>query len=309
MELLANHLAIAIENARLYGEVRDRLAEVTGLQAASSALAEELLPERALRVIAQQALSLSSATTVSIELLRAGGEPGSRSPSMACARLAAMRVAVEDPWLARRSRRVGRRFCGRCLVMSPCEPKVAPRPSAPKRVAWRSRCAPQPHPARCPRTARNASTPARWFAGHLRQPGGDQPRQRPPVRRAAESTGRDGRSATPRDAAARGARLRPGPPLDLSAAAAADRRRRSRPRPGGRPAVSGDAHRCRTVRRRPARHPTPPKSFAAEALRSNRSQRSDDAQNDPRATTEPALGNTRTILSVPMKTSCARLGC
>src|SRR5439155_4047708 len=48
MELLANHVAIAIENARLYGEVRDRLAEVTGLQAASSALAEELYPERAL---------------------------------------------------------------------------------------------------------------------------------------------------------------------------------------------------------------------------------------------------------------------
>ena len=73
MELLANHVAIAIENARLYGEVRDRLAEVTGLQAASAALAEELLPERALRVLAQQALSLSGAATVSIELLGTAG--------------------------------------------------------------------------------------------------------------------------------------------------------------------------------------------------------------------------------------------
>jgi signal transduction histidine kinase len=73
MELLANHVAIAIENARLYGEVRDRLAEVSGLQAASAALAEELQPERALRVVADQALALSGATSVSIELLREGG--------------------------------------------------------------------------------------------------------------------------------------------------------------------------------------------------------------------------------------------
>src|SRR5206468_298908 len=73
MELLANHVAIAIENARLYGEVRDRLAEVTGLQAASTALAEELQPERALRVLAYQAQSLSGAATVSIELLQADG--------------------------------------------------------------------------------------------------------------------------------------------------------------------------------------------------------------------------------------------
>src|SRR5206468_2575053 len=61
------------ENARLYGEVRDRLAEVTGLQAASSALAEELQPERALQVLAEQAQTLSGAATVSIELLRVGG--------------------------------------------------------------------------------------------------------------------------------------------------------------------------------------------------------------------------------------------
>ena len=97
MELLANHLAIAIENARLYGEVRDRLAEVTGLQAASSALAEELLPERALRVIAQQALSLSGAATVSIELLRAHGRELEVQVAVGehALELAAMRVAVD----------------------------------------------------------------------------------------------------------------------------------------------------------------------------------------------------------------------
>ena len=96
MELLANHVAIAIENARLYGEVRDRLAEVTGLQAASTALAEELQPERALRVLAQQALSLSGAATVSIELLRPGGRELEVQVAVGehAVELAAMRVAV-----------------------------------------------------------------------------------------------------------------------------------------------------------------------------------------------------------------------
>ncbi len=50
-------------------------------------------------------------------------------------------------------------------------------------------------------------------------------------------------------------------------------------------------------------------SFAAEALRTNRSQRSDDAQNDPRGyKTSLILGNTRTILSVPMKTRQRTVG-
>ncbi|MDQ3810880.1 MAG: GAF domain-containing protein, partial [Chloroflexota bacterium] len=70
---LADQAALALENARLYRELHDRLAEVTGLQAASAALVEELQPERALRVVAQQALALSEAATVSIELLRPDG--------------------------------------------------------------------------------------------------------------------------------------------------------------------------------------------------------------------------------------------
>ena len=50
-------------------------------------------------------------------------------------------------------------------------------------------------------------------------------------------------------------------------------------------------------------------SFAAEALRTNRSQRSDDAQNDPRGYKKSlVLGNTRTILSVPMKTRQRTVG-
>src|SRR5262245_60770560 len=50
-------------------------------------------------------------------------------------------------------------------------------------------------------------------------------------------------------------------------------------------------------------------SFAAEALRTNRPQRSDDAQNDPRGYKYSlVLGNTRTILSVPMKTRQRSVG-
>src|ERR1051326_8869528 len=50
-------------------------------------------------------------------------------------------------------------------------------------------------------------------------------------------------------------------------------------------------------------------SFAAQALRTNRPQRSDDAQNDPRGYKHSlVLGNTRTILSVPMKTRLRTVG-
>jgi signal transduction histidine kinase len=50
-------------------------------------------------------------------------------------------------------------------------------------------------------------------------------------------------------------------------------------------------------------------SFAAEALRTNRPQRSNDAQNDPRGFRQSlVLGNTRTILSVPMKTRQRTVG-
>jgi signal transduction histidine kinase len=50
-------------------------------------------------------------------------------------------------------------------------------------------------------------------------------------------------------------------------------------------------------------------SFAAEALRTNHSQRSNDAQNDPRGYKKSlVLGNTRTILSVPMKTRQRTVG-
>ncbi|MDQ3811406.1 MAG: GAF domain-containing sensor histidine kinase, partial [Chloroflexota bacterium] len=50
-------------------------------------------------------------------------------------------------------------------------------------------------------------------------------------------------------------------------------------------------------------------SFAAESLRTNRPQRSDNAQNDPRGYKHSlVLGNTRTILSVPMKTRQRTVG-
>ena len=104
LSALAEQAALAIQNARLYGEVRDRLAEVTGLQAANAALVEELQPERALRTVAEQAKALSAAATVSIELLRPGG-PSSRyrSPLANAVDLAGVRVSVEASVSARPS--------------------------------------------------------------------------------------------------------------------------------------------------------------------------------------------------------------
>src|SRR5204862_5822578 len=94
---LARRVATACDTARLYSEVRDRLAEVTGLQAASTALAEELHPERALRALAEQALLLSGAATVSIELLRHNSRELEVQVAVGenAVELAAMRVAVE----------------------------------------------------------------------------------------------------------------------------------------------------------------------------------------------------------------------
>ncbi len=74
MELLANHVAIAIENARLYGEVRERLAEVTSLQRLGTVLLEEHDMDRVLLSICQQLLRLTDAGGVGLALLEEDGE-------------------------------------------------------------------------------------------------------------------------------------------------------------------------------------------------------------------------------------------
>jgi signal transduction histidine kinase len=317
MELLANHVAIAIENARLYGEVRDRLAEVTGLQAASAALAEELLPERALRVLAQQALSLSGAATVSIELLRTGGRELEVQVAVGehAVELASMRVAVEGS-LAGTAVATGRPQ----IVRSPStDGDTGERSTAAERTSARSLLvlplrargrtlgtlsAYTHHPdafharqvellATFAHQAAISLDNARLYGElHSRleemvglQRLGTLLLEEHDFDRVLQSICRQLQRLT--DAGGVGLALLEEDPRFLEM----------------RTVVGPSADALRG-----ARIPTEG-SFAAEALRTNRPQRSDDAQNDPRGYKQSLiLGNTRTILSVPMKTRQRTVG-
>jgi len=274
MELLANHVGIAIENARLYGEVRDRLAEVTGLQAASAALAEELLPERALRVLAQQALSLSGAATVSIELLGTAG------------RELELQVAVGEQPLDRASMRVlvlPLRARGRTLGTLSAYTHH-PEAFHARQVELLTTFANQ---------AAISLDNARLYGElHSRleemvglQRLGTLLLEEHDFDRVLQSICQQLQRLT--DAGGVGLALLEEDPRFLEM----------------RTVVGPSADVLRG-----ARIPTEG-SFAAEALRTNRSQRSDDAQNDPRGYKKSLiLGNTRTILSVPMKTRQRTVG-
>jgi signal transduction histidine kinase len=314
MELLANHLAIAIENARLYGEVRDRLAEVTGLQAASSALAEELLPERALRVIAQQALSLSGAATVSIELLR----PGERDLEVQVAvgehavELAAMRVAVEGS-LAGAAVSSGRPQILRAPFGDASASTAAERTEArsllvlPLRARGRTLgtlSAYTHHPnAFHTRQVELLATFANQAAISL-----DNARLYGELQsRLEEMVGLQ----------QLGTLLLEEHDFDRVLQSICQQLLRLTDAGGVGLALLEDDPRFLEMRTvvgpsadvlRGSRIPTEG-SFAAEALRTNQSQRSDDAQNDPRGYRKSlVLGNTRTILSVPMKTRLRTVG-
>ncbi|HEY0583651.1 MAG TPA: GAF domain-containing sensor histidine kinase, partial [Chloroflexota bacterium] len=300
MELLANHVAIAIENARLYGEVRDRLAEVTGLQAASTALAEELNPERALRVLAQQALALSGAATVSIELLRAGGRELEVQVAVGehAVELGAMRVPVEGSLAG--------------AAVSSGKPQVLRRDTQsllvlPLRARGRTLgtlSAYTHHPdafhsrqvellATFANQAAISLDNARLYGElHTRleemvglQRLGTLLLEEHDFDRVLQSICRQLQRLT--DAGGVGLALVEEDPRFLEM----------------RTVVGPSADVLRG-----ARIPTEG-SFAAEALRTNRYQMSDDAQNDPRGYKKSlVLGNTRTILSVPMKTRQRTVG-
>jgi signal transduction histidine kinase len=296
MELLAGHVAIALENARLYSEVRDRLAEVTGLQAASSALAEELHPERALRVLAEQALSLSGAATVSIELLR----PGERELEVQVAvgenavELAAMRVSVDGS------------LAGTAVATG--QPQVAPSQLV---LPLRAR-------------GRTLGT----LSAYTRGPDAIQVHQIELLATFASQ------AAVSLDNAQLYAELtsrleemvglqRLGTLLleehdfDRVLHSICLQLQRLTDAGGVGIALLEDDPRFLEMRTvvgpsadalRGARIPTEG-SFAAQALRTNRPQRSNDAQNDPRGYKHSlVLGNTRTILSVPMKTRQRTVG-
>jgi signal transduction histidine kinase len=296
MELLAGHVAIAFENARLYGELRDRLAEVTGLQAASSALAEELHPERALRVLAEQALSLSGAATVSIELLRPGGRELEVQVAVGenALKLAAMRVAVEgsvagtavetgQPQVAASQLVLPLRARGRTLGTLSAytgQPNAIHLRQVELLAAFASQAAISLDNAQlyAELTSRLEEMVGLQRLGTLLLEEHD-------FDRVLHSICRQLQRLT--DAGGVGIALLEEDPRFL------EMRTVVGPSAG---ALLG------------ARIPTDG-SFAAEALRSNRPQRSDDAQNDPRGYKHSlVLGNTRTILSVPMKTRMRTVG-
>jgi signal transduction histidine kinase len=296
MELLASHVAIALDNARLYGEVRDRLAEVTGLQAASTALAEELHPERALRVLAEQALTLSGAATVSIELLRPNGRQLEVQVAVGenAVELAAMRVDVEGSLAG--------------TAVSSGQPQIAPSQLVlPLRARGRTlgtltaytndteaiRLRQVELLATFASQAAISLDNAQLYAeltSRLEEMVGLQRLgtlllEEHDFDRVLHSICRQLQRLT--DAGGVGIALLEEDPRFLEM----------------RTVVGPSADALLG-----ARIPTDG-SFAAEALRTNRPQRSDDAQNDPRGYKHSlVLGNTRTILSVPMKTRQRTVG-
>jgi signal transduction histidine kinase len=296
MELLASHVAIALDNARLYGEVRDRLAEVTGLQAARTALAEELHPERALRVLAEQALSLSGAATVSIELLRATGRELEVQVAVGehAVQLAAKRVAVDgsvagtavasgQPQVAPSQLVLPLRARGRTLGTL----TAYTRDGDPLRLrqvellaTFASQAAISLDNAQlyAELTSRLEEMVGLQRLGTLLLEEHDFDRVLHSICRQLQrltDAGGVGIALLEEDPRFLEMRTVVGPSADVLL--------------GARIPTEG--------------------SFAAEALRTNRPQRSDDAQNDPRGYKRSlVLGNTRTILSVPMKTRQRTVG-
>ena len=278
MELLASHLAIAIENARLYQEVRDRLDQVTALQAAGTALAEELHPERALRVVAEQALSLSGVARVVIELAGADGRGPKvqvivgEEPSPPSAASGASDKLV----LSLRAR-------GRTLGTLSAEPHIDHTFDTRQRELLATFAGQAAISLDNAQLYAELQTRLEEMVGLQRL--GTLLLEEHDFDRVLVSICRQLQRLT--DAGGVGIALLEDDPRFLEM----------------RTVVGPSADVLRG-----ARIPTEG-SFAAEALRTNRPQRSDDAQNDPRGYKQSlTLGNTQTILSVPMKTRQRTVG-
>jgi signal transduction histidine kinase len=313
---LAEQAALAIENARLYREVRDRLAEVTGLQAASAAVVEELHPERALRVVAEKALALSGAATVSIELLRQGGRELEVQVAVGerAIELATMRMPVDGslPGAAVAS--------GRPQIMR-----------APFRgAAEQGRIAAERADARSllvlPLRARDKTLGT--LSAYTRHPNAFHSRQVELLATFANQAAMSldnarlygelqSRLEEMVGLQRLGTLLLEEHDFDRVLQAICEQLQRLTDAGGVGLALLEEDPRYLEMRTvvgpsanvlRGARIPTEG-SFAAESLRTNRPQRSDDAQNDPRGYKQSlVLGNTHTILSVPMKTRQRTVG-
>jgi len=313
---LAEQAVLAIENARLYRELRDRLAEVTGLQAASAALVEELQPERALRVVAEQALALSGAATVSIELLRHGGRELEVQVAVGehALELGAMRVPVEGslPGAAVAS--------GRPQIMR------SPFRGAPDQGRIAAELADARSLLVLPLRARGHTLGT--LSAYTRHPNAFHSGQVELLATFANQAAMSldnarlygelqSRLEEMVGLQRLGTLLLEEHDFDRVLQAICEQLQRLTDAGGVGLALLEDDPRYLEMRTvvgpsadalRGARIPTEG-SFAAEALRTNRSQRSDDAQNDPRGYKQSlVLGNTRTILSVPMKTRQRSVG-
>jgi signal transduction histidine kinase len=74
MDILASHVASAIENARLYGELQERLNEMVGVQRIGAALLDERDFDRVLQVVCEQLQRLTDADGVGLALLAENGQ-------------------------------------------------------------------------------------------------------------------------------------------------------------------------------------------------------------------------------------------
>ena len=66
---IANSVALAVDNARLYEEMRQRLAESQGLQRVAAALLHKVSPEEVLEIVCAEAQQLTGATGSAVLLL------------------------------------------------------------------------------------------------------------------------------------------------------------------------------------------------------------------------------------------------
>jgi signal transduction histidine kinase len=70
---VANSVALAVENARLYGETRQRLAESQGVQRVTTSLLRKNTLQEVLEIICNEALNLTDATESAVLLLESDG--------------------------------------------------------------------------------------------------------------------------------------------------------------------------------------------------------------------------------------------
>ncbi|HET6318358.1 MAG TPA: GAF domain-containing sensor histidine kinase, partial [Chloroflexota bacterium] len=313
---LAEQAALAIENARLYREVRERLAEVTGLQAASEAVVEELQPERALRVVAEQAMALSGAATVSIELLRHGGHELEVQVAVGehAVELTMMRVPVDGS------------LPGAAVLSG--KPQIMRSPF--RGATEHGRIAAELADARSllvlPLRARGRTLgtlsaytrhPNEFYSGQVELLAAFANQAAMSLDNARLYGELQSRLEEMVGLQRLGTLLLEEHDFDRVLQAICEQLQRLTDAGGVGLALLEDDPRYLEMRTvvgpsadalRGARIPTEG-SFAAEALRTNRPQRSEDAQNDPRGYKQSlVLGNTRTILSVPMKTRQRTVG-